>query len=570
MPRPLRAIVYATFWVWLVDAVLFWSGVSSTDYQRANAWRRMTAWRHEAESALIAFVHNPFDPVWAGLTMATRAALALLGWAVTHPAEALGAATVIAAIGFLIAVLRELRRVVIVEPFEVPECAERLGYTGAVLARRLILEAEERARGAGLAGDGPSMNLGGETPDLELPGSRLSVQSAARFLREALIDVTLLRVLIGIKPEHVVRGHVLRDGGGEARTLPSGRRGTASPPLYRLRLHLPSEHVAAPLSDAHSLIDLAKAAAPDLLALINPGAEMARAAQAGDDVRAEALAADLRARARRAPKWRRRAADDQIASCNLLRAAFARDAADRKEALANAAHNLRRHDWSASAHANRGAALAILGYHEEALAAYDRALAIDSNQAVAHSNRGAALGASKRHKKALAARDRALAIDTNHASTHNNRGNALFELQRYDDALAAYDRALAIDPKNADAHTNLGATLGELGDHEESLASIDRALVIGPTNSEMHYNRGNALSALECYEEALAAYDRALAIDPNHTKAHTNRGATLSALGCHEEALAAIGRALAIGPNRANAHANRRAALHALGRVEEA
>jgi glycosyltransferase involved in cell wall biosynthesis len=57
-----------------------------------------------------------------------------------------------------------------------------------------------------------------------------------------------------------------------------------------------------------------------------------------------------------------------------------------------------------------------------------------------------------RHEEALAGYDRALAIRPDFAEAHHGRGNALFKLKRYEEALAGYDRALAIRPDLAPAH----------------------------------------------------------------------------------------------------------------------
>ena len=98
---------------------------------------------------------------------------------------------------------------------------------------------------------------------------------------------------------------------------------------------------------------------------------------------------------------------------------------------------------------NRGNALRDLKRFDDALASYDRALAIKPDYAEALNNRGVALQELKRFDDALASFDRALAIKPDYAEALNNRGNVLRDLKRFDDALASYDRALAIKPDYA-------------------------------------------------------------------------------------------------------------------------
>ena len=65
----------------------------------------------------------------------------------------------------------------------------------------------------------------------------------------------------------------------------------------------------------------------------------------------------------------------------------------------------------------------------------------------------------KRPEEALASYDKALAIKPDYAEALNNRGNALQDLKRPDEALASYDKALAIKPDYAEALNNRGNAL---------------------------------------------------------------------------------------------------------------
>jgi len=153
----------------------------------------------------------------------------------------------------------------------------------------------------------------------------------------------------------------------------------------------------------------------------------------------------------------------------------------------------------------RGNGLHAQKRYAEALAAYDRALALDPQWALAWTNKGATLNGLGRNDEALAASDRALALDPQDAFAWNDKGNALRALRRFDEALAAYDRALALDPQFAIAW----------------------------------HGKGNALSDLRRFDETLAAYDRALALDPKFAFAWNGKIELLKWLGRTAEALAA-------------------------------
>ena len=69
-------------------------------------------------------------------------------------------------------------------------------------------------------------------------------------------------------------------------------------------------------------------------------------------------------------------------------------------------------------------------------------------------NRGIALQALKRFHEALACYDRAIAIRPDYAEAFSNRGLALQELKRLDEALASHDRAIALKPDYPEGFKN--------------------------------------------------------------------------------------------------------------------
>jgi tetratricopeptide (TPR) repeat protein len=210
------------------------------------------------------------------------------------------------------------------------------------------------------------------------------------------------------------------------------------------------------------------------------------------------------------------------------------------------------------------------GRFSEALASYDRALAVRPNSAEALNNRGVTLYELKRLDEALASYNRALAAWPDYAEALNNRGVTLFELKRLEEALASYDRALAVRPSFAGALYNRGNTLKELQQFTEALASYDQALAVQPDYAEALNNRGTALKELKRFDEALASYDRALALRPDYAEVVNNRGVTLYELKRLEEALASYDLALAVRPDFAEAVNNRGKVLQELGQLREA
>jgi predicted O-linked N-acetylglucosamine transferase (SPINDLY family) len=224
----------------------------------------------------------------------------------------------------------------------------------------------------------------------------------------------------------------------------------------------------------------------------------------------------------------------------------------------------------AAAHATLGMALHRLGRREQALLAYDRAIAVKPDYREALNNRCLVLLEMKRLDEALASVERALAIKPNDAGTLNNRGHVLRELKRPAEALRTLERALALEPRFAEALNNRGNALLDLDRVEEALQSFDAALAARPGYRDALNNRGNALWRLDRLEQALADYDRALEADASYVQAIFNRGNVLRSLGRTEDALAEYDRVLNIDPRYVDALNNRGNALLDLKHHEEA
>ena len=104
---------------------------------------------------------------------------------------------------------------------------------------------------------------------------------------------------------------------------------------------------------------------------------------------------------------------------------------------------------------------------EDALASYDKAIALKPDFGEAYTNRGNALQDLNRPADALASYDKAIALKPDYAEAHNNRGNALLDLKRPEDALASYDKAIALKPDYAEAYWNQSLCLLQLGRFEQ-------------------------------------------------------------------------------------------------------
>ena len=145
---------------------------------------------------------------------------------------------------------------------------------------------------------------------------------------------------------------------------------------------------------------------------------------------------------------------------------------------------------------------------------FSLATRIDPDNSPLHNNRGNALLGLERPQDALAAYEKAIAADPQNWEAHYNRGNVLSALNRFGEALASYDKSIAIFPHRAEVFDNRGSTLANLGRYQEALASFQRALELNP-NPRSYANRASTRAQFKQYDKALEDFDKAFAGDPN-------------------------------------------------------
>ena len=102
------------------------------------------------------------------------------------------------------------------------------------------------------------------------------------------------------------------------------------------------------------------------------------------------------------------------------------------------------YDDQAVQYYNEGVEFAKLGQFTEAVASYDKALAINPDYAEAWKSRGKALGNLDRVSEALTSFDK-LIYQTRLRRGMVRTGGSLYFLGRYSDAIASYDKAIAIN-----------------------------------------------------------------------------------------------------------------------------
>src|SRR5207302_1947299 len=144
----------------------------------------------------------------------------------------------------------------------------------------------------------------------------------------------------------------------------------------------------------------------------------------------------------------------------------------------------------------------------EALASYDRALALDPNHRDARHNRAILLTMTENYRAAETDLRHVIALRPNDTTALEHLGIALAAQQRHDEALANYDTAAAL----------------ALNRRDEALASYNQAIRLRTDYADALIARGVLLLLLQRDHDALADFDHVLAQrdDPDAWKGRAN------------------------------------------------
>lgn len=215
-----------------------------------------------------------------------------------------------------------------------------------------------------------------------------------------------------------------------------------------------------------------------------------------------------------------------------------------------------------SFHYQRGACLAALGREDEARAAYERALAINSN----HLESCVALAEWHAHQgqweRAAEYYRRAASLFPDQPTLQNALGVCLKNAGDLDQALVAFRKASRMSPADPDIRANLGVALALKGDTPGAERELSHALSLNPRHTDALGALGTLYGDMNRFANAERCFRAILNIETNHAEAMVNMGVLRYRQGKTNEARVWFSRALQCDP----AHSRARAFLSRLDR----
>ena len=132
-----------------------------------------------------------------------------------------------------------------------------------------------------------------------------------------------------------------------------------------------------------------------------------------------------------------------------------------------------------SSYVSQGLLYRVTGKLDEAIAAFEKAIALDSSQSISFIGIAEAL-ALKTDSKATSYFHQALSLDASNTDALIAIGIYKFNREEYDSAAFYFERIIKLDDSYKAAHRNLGASYKELGQIDLAMQSYNDALHIEP------------------------------------------------------------------------------------------
>jgi tetratricopeptide (TPR) repeat protein len=197
-----------------------------------------------------------------------------------------------------------------------------------------------------------------------------------------------------------------------------------------------------------------------------------------------------------------------------------------------------------------------------------RSLDANPRQPGVWSNLGNLHLGEQRPADALACYDRAIALMPGNAEFHYHRAKALHDLRRLDEAAKACAKALTLSPQHVPSMLMLGLIHGDGEQLTEAEAVLCKALTLAPHHPLALINLASILRRQHRYADAEPLVRRAVELAPQSKDAWLLLGNLMGDLSRHEESIAAFQTAIAHDPLNRDAHRNLARRLWTLGRLD--
>jgi tetratricopeptide (TPR) repeat protein len=162
---------------------------------------------------------------------------------------------------------------------------------------------------------------------------------------------------------------------------------------------------------------------------------------------------------------------------------------------------------------DRGDTLFNQGKKQEAIALYDKSIALEPTNSAAYMSRGFARVDVDDKPGAIADYTKAIELDPKNSYSYSSRGNVRSDLNDKPGAVEDLNKAISLDPKDAFAYSSRGHVHVDLGDKQKAIADYTKAIELDPKSPYPYSSRahvrvelGDKLGAIADWQKTASLY----------------------------------------------------------------
>jgi len=211
------------------------------------------------------------------------------------------------------------------------------------------------------------------------------------------------------------------------------------------------------------------------------------------------------------------------------------------------------------------------GQYSDAVAALNRAIAIDGSQARAYTEKGYAHRRLNQFDQAIDAFEQSISLYPEGYIAPYELGSLYNEQKRYDEAEGYLLKSLKNKADNANAYEELGAVQRRQGRSADAIRSFNKAIQLDPSDSGPYMGLGDVyFYNTKEYQKSVDPYLKGLELEPDNQVAAYNVGYSYNDVGRYADALTWLQKAVQLKPSYVEARSEIGFAQLKLKRYNEA
>jgi serine/threonine protein kinase/regulator of sirC expression with transglutaminase-like and TPR domain len=153
-------------------------------------------------------------------------------------------------------------------------------------------------------------------------------------------------------------------------------------------------------------------------------------------------------------------------------------------------------------------------------------------------DRGDTLFNQGKKQEAIALYDKSIALEPTNSAAYMSRGFARVDVDDKQGAIADYTKAIELDPKNSYSYSSRGNVRSDLNDKPGAIEDLNKAIALDPKDAFAYSSRGHVHVDLGDKQKAIADYTKAIELDPKSPYPYSSRGHVRRELGDKPGAIA--------------------------------